>query len=168
LRSHRRWLTTAMDVRGMRDSSRVALTRGSLRACRTTDMVLRRCRVGQCGVSKIQHRKRGRTKHRRLVLRHGDVKVVDLIICSQKRRETVEFTRPSLSAGRYQLASLHADERGFDLAVRPSQFNIESYSCILIGLYWWTGFITPRRRLPDFAQSAHRIVATIWRRTFTT
>ena len=27
-----------MDVRGMRDSSRVALTRGSLRACRAIDM----------------------------------------------------------------------------------------------------------------------------------
>jgi hypothetical protein len=33
------------------------------------------------------------------VLRHGDVKVVDVIICSQKRRETVKFTRQSFIGG---------------------------------------------------------------------
>ena len=51
LRSHRRWLTTAMDVRGMRDSRRAALTRGSLRACRTTDMAVREDVVYWSGVA---------------------------------------------------------------------------------------------------------------------
>ena len=108
LRSHRRWLTTAMDVRGMRDSSRVALTRGSLRACRAADMVVRGCRVWTMWCPQDPLQKKDKTGHRRLVLRHGDVKVVDLIICSQKRREMVGFTRPSLSAARLSLASLHA------------------------------------------------------------